>query len=606
MTPWSFCRTVFQITGWRFAEALVLMVALGLTSGASILLLIVLVHASGLEGVQPANQPSPLFGWVLAIVGNPSLPVALGGFVLVTGLQGWLAWRQAKSVVGLTQEVMLEMRQRQFTAICRSEWAVFSRYRSSDFVEGLIEKIDRLGQATYALLTLCATIVTALVLAFLAINISASMTALILAAGALLCVLLAGHRRRAAQIGEELSAADRFMYRAVTESLGSMKIVRSYGAEYAHIEELRRAGRALRDVHLGVAASPVAVKVAFDVGAAVILCLVAYTSIQGVGLAPAELFVLLVLFLRLAPQLSSIQVYYQALLADMAAFTSLQDTEAHLTASAEPSSDTGVMRERVPFKHDIRLDRVTFSYGGSPVLSGVEMRIPAGAVVAVVGASGAGKTTAADLLMGLLAPQSGRVLVDGVELTRDRFAAWREHIGYVPQETFLFHDTVRNNLRWAAPHVTDRDVAVALSCAAADDFVRRLPLGLDTLVGDRGVLLSGGERQRLALARALLRKPKLLILDEATSSLDSQNERVIQDAIETLRGQVAILVIAHRISSVRQADMIYVLEGGRVVETGDWDQLMARTGGRFRALCLAQGLDGPPLGLPTSRPVAVM
>ena len=236
MTPWSFCRTVFQITGWRFAEALVLMVALGLTSGASILLLIVLVHASGLEGVQPANQPSPLFGWVLAIVGNPSLPVALGGFVLVTGLQGWLAWRQAKSVVGLTQEVMLEMRQRQFTAICRSEWAVFSRYRSSDLVEGLIEKIDRLGQATYALLTLCATIVTALVLAFLAINISASMTALILAAGALLCVLLAGHRRRAAQIGEELSAADRFMYRAVTESLGSMKIVR----------ELRRRIRAHR------------------------------------------------------------------------------------------------------------------------------------------------------------------------------------------------------------------------------------------------------------------------------------------------------------------------------------------------------------------------
>jgi ATP-binding cassette subfamily C protein len=429
------------------------------------------------------------------------------------------------------------------------------------------------------------------------------MTALIVAAGALLCVLLAGRRRKAAQVGEELSAADRSMYRAVTESLASMKIVRSYGAEYAHIEELRRAGGSLRNVHLSVAASPVAVKVSFDVGAALILSLVAYTSIRGVGVAPAELFVLLVVFIRLAPQLSSLQVYYQALLADMPAFVALTDTETHLAsvAAAEPS----IVRDRIPFHRDVRLDHVMFSYDGTLILNNVDIRIPAGGVVAIVGVSGAGKTTAADLVMGLLTPQAGRVLVDGVELTHERLGAWREQIGYVPQETFLFHDTVRNNLRWAAPHATDRDVALALASAAAEDFVRRLPLGLDTIVGDRGVLLSGGERQRLALARALLRKPKLLILDEATSSLDSHNERVIQDATECLRGQVAMLLIAHRLSSVRQADMIYVLDAGRVVETGNWDQLMARTGGRFRALCLAQGLDSPPPAV-SARPVAVM
>jgi ATP-binding cassette subfamily C protein len=603
MTVWSFCRTVFRITGWRFAEALVLMTGLGLMSGASIVLLIVLVHASGLEGVQPSQASSTLFGYVIAIVGTPSLPAALAAFVGVTALQGWIGWRQAKSVVALTQEVMLAIRQLLFAAICRAEWAVFARYRSSDLIEALIGKIDRLGQATYSLLSLCSSVVMTAVLTVLALNISPSMTALILAAGALLSVLLAGKRRRAAQVGEELSAADRSMYRAVTESLASMKIVRSYGAEYAHIEELRRAGCTLRNVHLGVAASPVAVKVSFDVGAAVILSLVAYTSIRGVGIAPAELFVLLVVFLRLAPQLSSLQVYYQALLADMPAFVALIETESHLAAvaAAEPST----VRDRIPFHHDVRLDHVTFSYGGPPVLTNVDIRIPAGGVVAVVGASGAGKTTAADLVMGLLAPQSGRVAVDGVELTNDRLGAWREQIGYVPQETFLFHDTVRNNLRWAAPHVTDRDLAVALASAAAEDFVRRLPLGLDTIVGDRGVLLSGGERQRLALARALLRKPRLLILDEATSSLDSQNERVIQDATECLRGQVAMLLIAHRLSSVRQADMIYVLDAGRVVETGNWDQLMARTGGRFRALCLAQGLDSP-LAAVSARPVAVM
>ena len=185
-----------------------------------------------------------------------------------------------------------------------------------------------------------------------------------------------------------------------------------------------------------------AVKVAFDIGAAVILSIVAYTSIRGVGLAPAELFVLLVLFLQLAPQLSvapgpTIRPFWPT-----CAFLSLQDTEDHLAAAA-PAPDTGMVRDRTPFRHDVRLEQVTFSYGSGTVLAGLDLRIPAGGIVAIVGASGVGKTTAADLVMGLLQPQSGRVMVDGVELTPDRRqTAWREQIGYVPQETFLFHDTV--------------------------------------------------------------------------------------------------------------------------------------------------------------------
>jgi len=183
------------------------------------------------------------------------------------------------------------------------------------------------------------------------------------------------------------------------------------------------------------------------------------------------------------------------------------------------------------------------------------------------------------------------VTLDGVPLDGALLHAWRQSIGYVPQETFLFHESVRTNLLWAQPEASEADLRAALRDAAAEAFVDRLPQGLDTVVGDRGVRLSGGERQRLALARALLRRPTLLVLDEATSSLDTHNERLVQDAIERLHGELTIVLIAHRLSTVRFADRIVVLAGGAVAESGTWDELCAREQGVFRKLVAADAIS---------------
>jgi len=222
-------------------------------------------------------------------------------------------------------------------------------------------------------------------------------------------------------------------------------------------------------------------------------------------------------------------------------------------------------------------------------------------IIAIDGPAGAGKSTIADLILGLIEPTRGTITVDGRPLSADRLRAWREMIGYVNQDTFLFHDSIRANLLWARPDAPPDEVDRVLHLAAADDFVARLPKGIETVIGDRGVLVSGGERQRLALARALLRRPALLVLDEATNALDSENEARIQLAVDRLRHEMTILVITHRLATVRHADTIHVLDGGRLVETGTWDELLARRGGRFRRLCEAQGLDG---GTPWVRPSA--
>jgi ATP-binding cassette subfamily C protein len=238
----------------------------------------------------------------------------------------------------------------------------------------------------------------------------------------------------------------------------------------------------------------------------------------------------------------------------------------------------------------IRLRNVQFRYdkdADQSVLDGLDFVIPAQRTTALVGPSGAGKSTLADLLMGLLEPDAGVVEVDGLPLTRASLRSWRGSVAYVPQETFLFHDTVRANLLWAQPGASDDELWRALDAAAATEFVGALPQGLDTVIGERGTRVSGGERQRLALARALLRDPALLILDEATSALDSESERRVRGSIDALHGRLTMIVIAHRLSTIRAADQIVVLDGGRVAEIGTWNELVSRPEGRLSALLRA-------------------
>jgi ATP-binding cassette subfamily C protein len=269
-------------------------------------------------------------------------------------------------------------------------------------------------------------------------------------------------------------------------------------------------------------------------------------------------------------------------------FSRVMELQRQCEEAAELKTQTG---EKFEMHRGIRFEKVSFGYDrGTPVVKNIDLAIRAGQTTAIVGPSGAGKSTIADLVMGLIVPNEGHILVDGIELNSDRMKAWRNQIGYVPQDTFLFHDTLRSNLLWAKPDAKEEEIVQSLRFAASEEFVSGLSKGLDTILGDRGILLSGGERQRLALARALLRKPSLLILDEATSSLDSENEKRIQSAIEKLYGQMTILVISHRLSTIRGVDIIHVIEEGRLVESGTWDELVAKENGRFHSLYQAQGM----------------
>jgi ATP-binding cassette, subfamily C, bacterial len=302
-------------------------------------------------------------------------------------------------------------------------------------------------------------------------------------------------------------------------------------------------------------------------------------------LALTHLIVLVFVFMRILPRFTALQSDVQEMLVNLPAFDAMREMRAACEREREPPTPQDTAP---PTLHrEIRLSEVTFNYNeedSGDVIGSVSFTVPARRITAIIGPSGSGKSTLADILMGLLEPISGEITIDGVLLDETIRRSWRGEVAYVPQEVFLLHDTIEANLRLSAPDASETGLWEALRVAQAEAFVKRLPDGMRTVVGDRGARLSGGERQRIALARALIRRPQLLILDEATSALDWENQTMIARSIEELRGSMTIITIAHRLSMIAFADWIVALEEGQVVEAGSYESLISVAQSRLSRL----------------------
>lgn len=583
----TYIKDLYSLSRFKFVVNMILMVMLGLLEGIGILMIIPLLTVAGIiPGVQVSGG---LTSWLNIFFQNIGLPlnllVILLIYIALNFGQSWLQRCQSILSFDIQQSFGVFISVRLFKAVAYAEWQLLIAKKKSDITNVIITELLRVYSGVSFFLQMMSTALITLIQIALAVLIAPGLTCFVLAGALILFMLLQKFSRESRRMGQNISDLNRDLLFDLTEHLNGIKEIKSYGVEAAQVHNFIKTRNMMKKNLTRFNRVQTRTNMIYKVGSAVFISLFLFSAIEIFKLDAQAFIVVSVIASRIWPKLSSFQMGLQNINMVLPSFKAAKELENHCLAARENLPEDGPVK-KIELKHGVEFRDVTFYYDSARAGHAVKEAsfvLPAGTTTALVGVSGAGKSTMVDLLIGLLTPKEGDILVDGRPLT-EILRPWRNSIGYVPQDALLFNASIRDNLLWASPDAPEEGLWEALRLASVDSFVSSLPDGLDTVVGDRGVRLSGGERQRVVLARALLRKPSVLILDEATSSLDSENEKRIQQAVENLQGKMTIVVIAHRISTIRNADRILVLEQGRILEQGNYESLIKNKDSRFRSL----------------------
>ena len=546
---------------WRSLLMVLCLLLAGLAGVVGITTMLPLISLSAPGDTAPEQQ-SQLERSVLealeAFQIEPTIGILLVLSVAAITLKAALTLLAKRQVGNTVAHVATDLRLELLRALLGTRWSYYTRQSVGEAANAIATEANRSSYAYHYGAQLTAFCVEALVYAGVAVALSWQTAVAATAVSGLMLLGLSVLVRIAGRAGRRQTQLLKSLLGSLTDVLQSVKMLKAMGREILigpMLEsDTRRLQKSLRrGVFSREAMSALQEPILFGFLAALL-----WVALVINQMAFSTVLVFLFLFSQIVLSLNRMQRKYQLMVTEASALWSLRG----MIENANEHRETFEGTREPSLQRGIELRDVVLQYGERRVLSGVSLEIPAGEITAIVGPSGAGKTTIVDLLAGLVHPDAGEVRVDGTSLDELAVHRWRELIGYVPQEMLLLNDSVRFNVTLGDPEITTAQVEAALREASAWEFVAELPDGIDSEVGERGSLFSGGQRQRLSIARALLRQPKLLILDEATAALDGESEASVWRAIERLRGQTTVVAISHQATLVGIADRVYRIEDG--------------------------------------------
>ncbi|MDQ0224924.1 ABC transporter ATP-binding protein [Metabacillus niabensis] len=571
-----FLRQIQSFAGKKLFVNFFAMVCISLLDGIGILLLIPMISMSGVIEVEPSGQSViSLFSFLQDVPTEAGLAVILCLYLLIVishnFFQRMITVQNAKIQHGFLRYLRVET----YRAILQANWDFFIKNRKSDLINILTTEIVRTSSGTQSFLQFMSSLIFTLIQIGLAFFLSPAITLFVLLCGIILLVLNRKFLKTSIALGQRNYHLGKEHLAGITEQINGIKDVKSNTLEQSRINWYQMITKQILTEQVDYTKLKMKTQFYYRTASSIFLVIFIYFAINLFHAQVAQLMMIVLIFSRLWPRVAGIQGSLEQMATILPAFKAVKTMQNQCYEAKEINLEN--LNEIMPLEitQEMVCEQVSFRYHPTSefALKNINLTIPVNKMTAVVGRSGAGKSTLIDLLMGLNYPEKGNIVIDGVPLTSDMVIALRKAVSYVPQEPFLFNASIRENLLLLVPDATEESIWDALDFASAAEFVRKLPQGLDTRIGDRGIKLSGGERQRIVLARAILRKPSILVLDEATSALDVENEAKIQQSIERLKGRMTIIVIAHRLSTIRHADQVIVLDEGVIVQKGQYRQL---------------------------------
>jgi len=578
------------VSGIKLYLNLITMIVISSIEGFSIYMLVPLLGITGLVSMGTVNIPflHQIDQVVQDIPPHARLLTMLALYILLIIVQSVIQKLQIVQGSHIQQAFIRDIRLKVYTDLIQADWSLFLRTRKSDINHLLNYELVRIILGTNLVLKLMTTFIFMAIQLGLALWLSYKLTLFVLASGLVLALFSRRFSKRAKTIGEETSELSRQYVANITDHFNGIKDIKTNSLESQHYGWFKKLCEQLERNMTQFVRLQSNTQQFYKITSAILIGALIYVSFEVLHSQAGQLLLIVIIFSRLWPKFITVQNSWESIVSSLPAFRSLRQLQQECEQAKELdlSQSTGTFKP-IAMAQGIECRGLYFRYSENHseyALRNINVTIPARGMTAIVGKSGAGKSTLIDSIIGLIQPERGEVLFDGVRLTESNMPAIRRMFSFVSQEPFLFHASIRENLLLVDPNAAEDELWEALSFSAADEFVRKLPEGLDTIIGDRGIRLSGGERQRIVLARAILRKPSILVLDEATSALDNENEAKIQAAIERLKGKMTIIVIAHRLSTIRNADQVIVIDEGQVVQEGSYMQLSMELRGSFSKL----------------------